>query len=502
MQIGAPKPINSSLRPATLLPNLTPVDVFRPSSVTQIAALRPAGRGADKKLARLARQAMEQRGLRTDFTSAEMAQVSGRPATDNDPAIKNLQNLPWMAIDNRSTVNAEQVAVAEKLDGGRIKVRVAVSDVDAAVPEGSPLDRRAHQNARAIYCPGENFPMLPWELLDDQTSFQKDQERLAVVTEFVVGSDGAVEDIDCYRARVKNHGQLSYNQVTGWLNGEFPHSRTGEQLELQSQASERLTKNRQRHELVNLPDGDHPAREMVEELMKTANEVAVQYLEQKGFPTLYQSISEPDRWDRIVELAGRRHHSLPDQPDPKALKSFLKGQKQKLDLEEYSDLSISVSKLLGRHLYAAKASGKPYPIDFRLNAEESTRSTSPSRDYAALTVQRMLKSAIAGEPPPAVEQLESLAQHCNQKGSDAYKAKRQVYKCKDAMRLSSQIGHKFKATVSGAGKGETWVQLAGKYPVEGKVVKGSDGLDVGDRVQVRLKAVDPERGHIDFEVLN
>ena len=280
---------------------------------------------------------MQARGLKTDFTPQEMAQVSGHPARDDDPSIRDLQDLAWMSADSRSTLNPEQVAVAERLPAGKIRVRVAVSDLDAAVPRGTPLDLRAHHNGQAIYGPGGNFPMLPWKLLDTQTAFVKDQKRLGVVSEFVVDPDGRVGHFDCYRARVKNHGQLTYDQLAGWLQSGFPDSWTGVQMEVQAEASGRLAAHRERHELVGLSDGVHPAEEMVEELMKTSNEVAAQYLQRHGFPLIFQTIGPPERWDRIVTLAQRQDYRLPEQPDSGALLGFLKTQKRKLDADDYAE---------------------------------------------------------------------------------------------------------------------------------------------------------------------
>ena len=456
----------------------------------------------ERLLARVALEALEARGFRTDFTPEEMAEVGRRTVGGDDPSIRDLRGLAWMSADSRSTLNPEQVAVAERLPAGKIRVRVAVSDLDAAVPRGSALDRRAHHNGQAIYGPGGNFPMLPWKLLNEETAFVKDGDRLGVVAEFVVDSNGRVGHFDCYRARVKNHGQLSYDKLADWLQSGFPESPTGVQMELQAEASGRLAAHRERHELVGLSDGVHPAEELVEELMKTSNEVAAQFLQRRGFPIIFQTIGPPERWDRILTLAERQDYGLPEQPDAEALVGFLKTQKRRLDPESYGELALSVEKLMGRTSYAVKEAGHPFPQDFQLSDHASTRSTSPSRDYAALTVQRLLKAAIAGEPPPVMAELEEVARHCNERREDAYKVKRQVYKSKDASRLAFEIGHTYKATVTGSAAKGIWVRLAGK-PVEGRVVGGGFGMDidVGDQVMVRLVAVDPPKGHIDFELL-
>ena len=61
----------------------------------------------------------------------------------------------------------------------------------------------------------------------------------------------------------------------------------------------------------------------------------------------------------------------------------------------------------------------------------------------------------------------------------------------------ARIGPRFDALVTGASEKSTWVRVLDP-PVEGKVVQGFAGLDVGDRVRVKLTNVNVERGLIDF----
>ncbi|MGE4205982.1 MAG: RNB domain-containing ribonuclease [Vulcanimicrobiota bacterium] len=501
MLVGSYTPANLAAHRASFAsPAFSPRDSFV-ASRPGLAMFHPAGRNHQRnRLERLSEKAMEDRGLEPGFSSQALAEVIGRPATDRDPKIRDLGALPWMATDNRGTSNAEQLTVAERLDNGSIRVRVAVSDVDAAVPRDGALDSRARNNGKAAYTQGRNFPMFPWELLD-QTSFQKNQERLSVVTEFVVGKDGSVESFDCYRARVVNHGQLQYSQVENWLNGTFPHHQTGAQMELQAEAASRLRGRRQANELVGMSDGSRPARDMIEELMVTAGESTIDFLQAKGYPVLFQSLGQPARWDRLVTLAQRNGGGLPAEPSPGALKKYLGQAKGRLSRDDYAELSISVEKILGRTHLAVKAPAQDFPQDYRLAEEQTTRATSPSRDYGALTVQRLIKAACDGQAPPDVKELEQLAAHLNRRVDDIAKVERQMYKCKDAMAMSSRVGQTFDATVTGAAEKGTWVRLAG-MKVEGKLVQGNfNGLDIGDRVKVKLKRVDAEAGHVDFEVL-
>ena len=69
-----------------------------------------------------------------------------------------------------------------------------------------------------------------------------------------------------------------------------------------------------------------------------------------------------------------------------------------------------------------------------------------------------------------------------------------------AMFLSSRIGSEYNGIVTGASAKGTWVRVI-QPPVEGKIVAGFQGLDVGDRVSVKLVAVDVPKGFIDFIII-
>jgi exoribonuclease-2 len=129
-----------------------------------------------------------------------------------------------------------------------------------------------------------------------------------------------------------------------------------------------------------------------------------------------------------------------------------------------------------------------------------THSTAPNRRYPDLITQRLLKAALAGAPSPyRLDELERLASHCTTQEDAANKVERQVRKSAAALLVASRIGQHFDAVVTGASPKGTFVRVT-TPPMEGKVVRGERGLDVGDRVRVALSAVDVERGYIDFVI--
>jgi len=237
--------------------------------------------------------------------------------------------------------------------------------------------------------------------------------------------------------------------------------------------------------------------ERAEMLEIAVNGVVARFLNAKGFPSIRRIVSEPKRWDRIVELANEHDHHLPSEPDAKALNEFLTAQKN-LDPVRFPDISIIVFKLLGSGEYAVEVPGQSSAGHFGLAVKDYTHSTAPNRRYPDLLTQRLLHAALDGKAIPySADELEVLARHCSKTEGLVNKVERQVLKSAAAMLLQSRIGEQFKGIVTSASPKGTWVRLF-KLPVEGRVVSGFEGLDVGSRIRVQLTHTDLQRGFIDF----
>ncbi|OHD72809.1 MAG: ribonuclease II [Spirochaetes bacterium RBG_13_68_11] len=481
-------------------------------------------------LADIAQRAMRERGLLPDFPAAVLAELERirAPAGANggsaaDPSdIRDLMDLPWTSIDNDDSRDLDQLTVAEALPGANVKILVAVADVDALVKSGSAIDEYARHNTTSVYTAAKNFPMLPEKLSTDLTSLSLDEERLAVVVEMVIGVDGSLQGSDIYRARVRNHAKLAYNSVAAWLEGDGAApagiaavNGLAENLRVQDRIAQGLKGLRHVHGALSLEtieakpvfDGDHlrdleveqknRAKEIIEDFMIAANGATARYLEARAFPSIRRVVRTPKRWDRIVELAREREYRLPENPDSAALDEFLVKQKA-ADPLRFPDLSLAVIKLLGRGEYAAEQPGDAAPGHFGLAVEDYAHSTAPNRRYADLIAQRLLKAAIAGRAAPyRYAELEVLATHLTEEEDAANKVERQVGKSAAALLLESRVGEQFDAIVTGASDKGTWARLL-TIPVDGMVVRGFEGVDVGDRIRVQLTSVDVERGFIDF----
>jgi len=478
----------------------------------------------------IAERAMLERGLLPTFSAAVAAEVQRlQPPADGSgtsgtelPAIRDLTGLLWASIDNDDSRDLDQLTVAETLDGDAVKIRIAVADVDALVKDGSAIDGHARHNTTSVYTAAKVFPMLPERLSTDLTSLNPDEDRLAVVVDMVIGADGAVQSSDIYRARVRNRAKLAYGGVAAWLDGRGPVPAAvagvpglAENLREQDTIAQRLKNLRHVHGALSLEttrakplfDGDQlraldverksRATELIEDFMIAANGVTARYLDARNFPSIRRVVRTPKRWDRIVELARAHGATLPVDADPAALNAFLV-KEQAADPARFPDLSLAVVKLLGAGEYVADRSGATAPGHFGLAVKDYAHSTAPNRRYPDLITQRLLKAAIAGQAAPYdYDALAVLARHFTEEEDAANKVERQVAKSAAAMLLESRIGEQFDALVTGASEKGTWARLL-TIPVEGRVVRGFEHLDVGDRVRVQLVSVDVERGFIDL----
>ncbi len=479
------------------------------------------------QLLSIARRAMIARGLQPDFPAAALAEASAirGAATEVGPAIRDLRGRLWASIDNDDSRDLDQLSVAEPLAGGAVKILVAVADVDATVKSGSAIDEHARDNTTSVYTAAQVFSMLPERLSTDLTSFGEDRERLAIVMEMVVAADGAVTDSDVYRAVVQNRAKLAYNGIAAWLDGAAsppPQLEAvrglDEQLRLQDRVAQAMKALRHQHGALTLhtvearavfdgdiltdlrPDEGNRAKQLIEDFMIAANGATAKYLEQRRFVSLRRILRTPERWDRIVKLAADLGERLPPSANARALDDFLARRRQ-ADPARFPDVSLSVIKLLGSGEYALESPGQPAEGHFGLSVKDYTHSTAPNRRFPDLITQRLLKAAIAGRATPyGTAELTALARHCTEQEDNATKVERQVRKSAAAFLLASRRGETFEAIVTGASEKGTWVRIF-KPIVEGKLVQGSAGREVGDRLRVRLVHTDVERGFIDFRAV-
>lgn len=473
------------------------------------------------RLQAIARRAMLERGFKPDLPPQARQELQRLPAPSLT-GLRDLRYLPWSSIDNEDSRDLDQLEVLDQPRDGHRVLLVAIADVDLLVQRHSALDDHARANTTSVYTPAEVFPMLPEVLSTDRTSLNLGDDRAAMVIELQADTSGRIAASTLYRALVHNRARLSYPAVGAWLDGAGPaptaltavpglDRQIREQDELAQQLRDRshddgaLAFDRVEAQFT-VRDGDvedvanngHArARDLIQHFMVAANGATVRFLSDRGSPSIRRVVRTPKRWDRIVEVAAGYGTRLPETPDVLALQAFLQARRAAAPAD-FSELSLTIIKLLGSGEYTARVAGADPEPHFALAAQAYTHATAPNRRFPDLITQRLLKAALAGEAPPyPLGDLTALAEHCTRQEDAANKVERLVRKAAAALWIGQRVGDVFDAVVTGAGPKGTWVRLTSPA-IEGKLERGFEGLDVGDRVRVRLIDTDPDRGFIDF----
>lgn len=440
--------------------------------------------------------------------------------------IRDLRERQWFSIDNVDTLDLDQLTWAEQMPDGRVRLAVAVADVDTMVKRGSSIDAHAAINTTSVYTAAGVFPMLPTLLSNDRTSLHEGVERLAVVAEMTFEADGSIASSDLYRATVRNHAKLDYDSVAAWLDDLAPppaavasNTPLQVQLRLHDQVARSLRQKRQQRGALNVAtaqarpvfdkgqlvdlrvDKRNRAKDLIADLMIATNGVTARFLAQRGQPSLRRVLQEPRRWDRLVQLAALHGAELPPTPDALALDRFLTASRT-ANPAGFEDLSLAVVKLLGSGAYAAAPAGAPPAGHFGLAVNDYAHSTAPNRRFVDLVTQRLLKASLAQEAMPySMDELDAIAKHCTVQEDAASKVERRVLKAAGAYLLQGRIGERFEAIVTGVATKGTFVRITAPV-VEGRLVRGFEGLDVGDALTVELLAVDIGQRFIDFQKHN
>ena len=452
---------------------------------------------------------MLERGLQPDFSDGALRQVDTitHAATTHAAGVRDLRELLWASIDHDDSRDLDQLSVAEPLPGGEVRILVAIADVDALVKRGSAIDDHARTNTTSVYTAAQTFPMLPEKLSTDLTSLGEGVDREAIVVEMVVQPTGEITDSDVSRrrpqpreARVQRRGGVARRHESSSCR-VLAVAGMDEQLRIQDRVAQQLRRRRFERGALNLetlearavfddgvledlvPEGRNRAKDLIEDFMIGANGVTARYLDKRGFPSLRRVLRSPERWAKIVALAESVGETLPPEPSNAALEAVLLARRQ-ADPSRFADLSLSVVKLLGRGEYVLEQPGQTVAGHFGLALKDYTHSTAPNRRFPDLLTQRLLKAAMSSSPAPySMQELGAVAKHCTEQEDQATKVERRVRKSAAALLLSTHIGEHFDAFVTGASPKGTYVRIA--HPAaEGKVVRGADGLGVGDRVRV------------------
>ena len=453
-------------------------------------------------------------------------------------AVRDLRHLLWSSMSNPGDTGIDQVEYCERGQGGSIIVKVAIADVDAYAPKGSLLDAHAETNATTVHAGAEKFPMLPESLSSDLSSLSRERDKLAVVVEFSVMPRGNIRPGKVYQAAVRNKAELEYWEVGEWLKGgetpELVDDTQGleGQLRLQEEASTKIGNyllqavgnkmqdakpgatqdakpgsahdakpgSNEGYAAIRLVDSVNGSSEsIITNFTAGVNDTVACFLEGANLPVIKRVIKAPKHWNDMVNLAKARGAALPAEPDAGMLANFMEKEKTENPAGIF-ELSSSIARLLGSGEYAVFTK-ESKPEYFCLAPLGHANRATPNQRYMDLVIQRLLKAAATRSVLHYSDgELSELAEWCTDREHAAKKVERVVARAGGAALLTGKIGKTFDAVITSVSENGAYARLTG-LPVDGMITGKCDGVQVGQKVKVRLVDLDPPRGFVDLEII-
>jgi ribonuclease R len=467
-----------------------------------------------------AAEALRRRGV----TAAELA---GR---------EDLRDRLVLTIDPADAKDFDDALSVEPLDDGW-RVGIHIADVAHYVAEDGIIDREAARRGTSVYLVDRVVPMLPHALSSDLCSLVPDADRLTLSLFVDLGSDGVVRGHRLVRGVIRSRHRLAYEEAQAVLDGAaHPDEELTATLISLGAAARRLRADRHERGSLDfdLPEsrvvlgaGGEPtdiqrvsrleAHRLVEDLMLLANEVVAASAVAARVPFIYR-IHEPPDPVRIEQLGaflatfGLRLSGRGGALAPRALQRLLQAAEAR---PEAALISTVVLRTMKQARYSERNHGH-----FGLAMHAYAHFTSPIRRYPDLIVHRLAGRLFVDGAAPwlEAERLADAARHASERERAAVAAERDSIDLKKVEFMARHLGGEFAGTIARVTAFGFFV-LLDAYFVEGLVhvstldddyylfaedeyaLVGEHSLRrfrTGDRVDVRVAAVDVEQRRIDF----
>lgn len=315
----------------------------------------------------------------------------------------DMQEVCAVTVDNASTKDRDDALSAASMEDGRVRVWVHISDVAAAVPDWSALQRRASTMATSAYLGGVVVPMFPSHLSEGELSLIEGLPRRALSVSFTVDRSGACTDVEVRRTRVKVDANLTYHEVAAHLQSGRLHGSVASTVDAAARAADMLGAERSARATVEglfrdatetvVVDGGRAtiranedvgqAQTVVERIMVAANETVAAWLHDRGAPTIYRAHRG------VKEEAKDRLHAAARRDD--------------LQLDGFSAEEIAAAGHAGATVAAVATASLQHAVyapepehHYGLDASPYTHFTSPIRRAADLLVHRCIAAELDG----------------------------------------------------------------------------------------------------------
>ena len=482
-------------------------------------------------------------GLRAVWPD-KVRKSANRIAAQPQPAgeRKDLRDLPLVTIDGVNAKDFDDAVFAEP-QGEGWRVIVAIADVSHYVRPGDSLDREAAQRGVSAYFPSCVLPMLPEVLSNDLCSLKPRVDRLCLACEMRLDAGGNLKSWKFSRAVMRSASRLTYSRVHAAIEAGDAKARRelGELLQpvenlygaWRSLASARGRRGALDVDLAETivrlgPNGEvkaleqprrHNAHRVIEELMIAANVATARFLGRARMPALYRVHPRPDA-EGLEELrnlfagvGGSLSDAVSRRPgEINAALRLLQGH------PSYEMVAIGMLRCMQQAVYQPANIGH-----YGLALTSYSHFTSPIRRYPDLLAHRAIKHLLDGgrgeAAPLRGSELARTGQSCSELERQAEAAMRGAVKAYKLRYLSGCLGDTLDAVVShGTGKG-LFVQVPeagmkgmiprwrlpprrGRRRARGeRRGQGLHGFTLGQPVKVRIARVDPDRGHLDLDLL-
>jgi ribonuclease R len=490
--------------------------------------------------------ALRKHDLPFEFPKSVLDEASKLPETvmvEKDLGQReDLRDLPLVTIDGETAKDFDDAVFAEALPKGKgWRLIVAIADVSHYVRPGSALDIEATARGNSVYFPRRVIPMLPEKLSNGLCSLNPDVDRLAMVCDAQVSTEGEVVKYRFYPAVFRSRARLTYNQVWLWLSGDLqPVTPAHQAIQPQLHTLYHLFKvlhaarfkrgaidfdtietqmrfNDQGKIEAIVPVIRNDAHRLIEECMLAANVCAADFLEKKKQPGLFRihGTPAPAKLEALRDFM-KEFGLVLEGGDAPTGKDYGKLLDQIRGRPDFSLLQTILLRSMQQAIYSPDNIGH-----FGLSYEYYTHFTSPIRRYPDLLVHRAIKNALKFEKVtlPATEAAwEEIGLHCSATERRADEATRDVEAWLKCYYMQDRVGEVFDGTISGVTAFGAFVTLDQVY-VEGLVHISDLGSDyfhfdpirhcllgertkqqyrVGDRLRVKLVRADLESNRIDF----
>jgi ribonuclease R len=457
------------------------------------------------------------------------------------------RDLTFVTIDGEDARDFDDAVCIVRERGG-FRLFVAIADVAHYVEPGSPLDREAYLRGTSVYFPDRCIPMLPPELSEGVCSLKPGVNRLTMTVEIPIRPGGKPGTPSFHTSVIRSRARLTYGEVHSFLGTGTPEERgeksakitpeIGRMLRDMATAAGGLTLARfGRGALdLDLPEAEIAVEEgmpvsvkpserfeshrLIEEFMLLANTAVAEYLSGRGDAFLFRIHEEP-AMEKIeeFEVAAAKLLRRSRPPERRDTSSLLQAW---ADLARGGKFERAVHRMLLRSLMLARY-GPETKGHFGLALLRYTHFTSPIRRYPDLLVHRVLKAALGDRG--SADSLRTLREkgaeigiHLSGRERLATEAERALEQRAKALFMAGQVGRTFEGTVSSIVSSGFFVELEG-WMIDGMVHVSTmrddeyrfspDRMEwvgqyrkrrigLGDRVRVRVRRADADRGEVDF----